>query len=486
MSLFGQIQHNINKTSGTISNSINTIDSISFNAAQTEMQIRLNNGNVETHTLSDINNVTFSGQAAGSISGLDCANATVSGVLIGGSASNNVTAVLNYIGGNGGTHAGQVVTSTGVTGLSANLTAGTFMNGAGTLTYLILGTPATAGTANFALDIGGQNCTLQITVESGAIASIDCANATINGVLTDGVVANNVSVNIGYTGGNGSSHIGQTVNSTGVLGLTATLNPGNFTNGSGVLNYIISGTPSAAGTAVFIINIGGQTCTLEVPVVAPVPFNCGTDNVTFTYKGFSQTYGTVAGANGRCWLDRNLGAIQVATSSTDQFAYGDLFQWGRADDGHQDRQSSFTTVLAQSDQPGHGDFIQNTSTANFRDWTFDNNDERWAATPMVNNPCPEGWKVPTVAEFDIERSSWSTNDAVGAFSSPLKLTRAGRRSWNTGTLLSTVGEWGWYWTIDLGTTTPQHSRRFQFGATGSTSFGDGERGYGYSVRCIKE
>jgi len=34
---------------------------------------------------------------------------------------------------------------------------------------------------------------------------------------------------------------------------------------------------------------------------------------------------------GETWMDRNLGAIQVATSSTDADSYGDLYQWGRTD-----------------------------------------------------------------------------------------------------------------------------------------------------------
>ena len=37
---------------------------------------------------------------------------------------------------------------------------------------------------------------------------------------------------------------------------------------------------------------------------------------------------TVEGQDGTIWMDRNLGAIQVATSSTDADAYGDLYQWG--------------------------------------------------------------------------------------------------------------------------------------------------------------
>jgi hypothetical protein len=34
---------------------------------------------------------------------------------------------------------------------------------------------------------------------------------------------------------------------------------------------------------------------------------------------------------GRVWLDRNLGATQVATSSFDSAAYGDYYEFGRDD-----------------------------------------------------------------------------------------------------------------------------------------------------------
>jgi len=36
-------------------------------------------------------------------------------------------------------------------------------------------------------------------------------------------------------------------------------------------------------------------------------------------------------------MDRNLGATQVATSSTDENSYGDLYQWGRRADGHSNK-----------------------------------------------------------------------------------------------------------------------------------------------------
>ena len=65
---------------------------------------------------------------------------------------------------------------------------------------------------------------------------------------------------------------------------------------------------------------------------------------------------------GKIWLDRNLGASQVCTSSTDSSCYGNLYQWGRNDDGHES--SSTTTVTRASNiNPGHTNFITQT------DWT---------------------------------------------------------------------------------------------------------------------
>ena len=206
----------------------------------------------------------------GSIATLDCVGATTTGTLTSGTAASGVSSSVPYTGGNGGSYAAQTVTSTGVTGLTATLAAGNFATGTGNLTYTITGTPASSGTASFALSIGGKSCTLNVTVAAaaGSIATLDCPGATNNGTLTSGTTASGVSSVISYTGGNGGSYAAQTVTSTGVTGLTATLAAGNFTSGTGSLTYTITGTPSASGTAFFAINIGGQSCTLTRTVAA--------------------------------------------------------------------------------------------------------------------------------------------------------------------------------------------------------------------------
>jgi hypothetical protein len=83
-----------------------------------------------------------------------------------------VSSAVPYTGGNGGTHNGQAVSSTGVTGLTATLAAGTFASGSGSLLYTISGTPSGSGTANFALNIGGQSCTLNILISPASSLNV--------------------------------------------------------------------------------------------------------------------------------------------------------------------------------------------------------------------------------------------------------------------------------------------------------------------------
>lgn len=212
---------------------------------------------------------------AGSISTITCGSATNNGIITTGT-NTSVSSIIPYTGGNNGSHGGQTIASTGVTGLTATLAAGSFANGNGTLTYNITGIPSSMGTASFAINIGGKTCTLTriVTAPTGPIASLNCSTATNNGTLISEYEAVGVASIISYTGGNGGAHSGQTVSSTGVTGLTATLATGSFANGNGTLTYNITGTPSGTGTANFAINIGGQTCMLTRTVATPVTINC--------------------------------------------------------------------------------------------------------------------------------------------------------------------------------------------------------------------
>ncbi|WBX97667.1 hypothetical protein [Chryseobacterium gambrini] len=102
------------------------------------------------------------------------------------------------------------------------------------------------------------------------------ANGTIGSILCDQVALTPETYGLGtpysgtltvrYTGGNGGIYAAQSIASTGVTGLTATLASGSFEAGSGVLNYNVTGTPSASSpaTAHFAINIGGKSCGVEI------------------------------------------------------------------------------------------------------------------------------------------------------------------------------------------------------------------------------
>jgi uncharacterized protein (TIGR02145 family) len=183
---------------------------------------------------------------------------------------------------------------------------------------------------------------------------------------------------------------------------------------------------------------------------------------------------------GKTWMDRNLGANRVATSSTDAQAYGDLYQWGRGADGHQCRNSATTSTLSSADQPGHGDFIMGDIPND--DWRNPQNTNLWQGVNGVNNPCPSGYRLPTENEFNAEVYSWNNNNATGAFTSPLKLTMGGVRYSMDASLLNS-GTLGVYW---KSTTSVFISRVISYNTTGAYALDEGDRATGFSIRCIKD
>ena len=147
-------------------------------------------------------------------------------------------------------------------------------------------------------------------------------------------------------------------------------------------------------------------------------------------SGSGDTVPTVTSKTGRIWMDRNLGALRVAGSKSDSLAYGWLYQWGRPADGHESRTSPSTTTPSSGDVPGHGNFII-SKTAPF-DWTNAPDDTLWQGVNGKNNPCPEGFRLPTVPEWISEINSWNSKDADGAYGSVLRLVMAGWREYYDG------------------------------------------------------
>lgn len=183
---------------------------------------------------------------------------------------------------------------------------------------------------------------------------------------------------------------------------------------------------------------------------------------------------------GQVWMDRNLGASRVATSTADTNAYGDLYQWGRGTDGHEKRASSNTSTPSDSDTPSHGDFI--TVSESPYDWRSSQNDALWQGVDGVNNPCPSGFRLPIRAEWDIELATWTAEDKVdAAFDSVLKIPASGFR--NTLGIVETLPSFHAYWTS---TVSSSYAQNMSFTATWARTSNNSFRGIGYAVRCIKD
>lgn len=240
--------------------------------------------------------------------------------------------------------------------------------------------------------------------------------------------------------------------------------------------YVVNATGQAPGTAAGEMLYWNGTAWVNV---AP-----GTAGQVLTFDSGVPTWKTTVGptdvynpTTGKIWMDRNLGASRVATSSTDAAAFGDLYQWGRGADGHQLITSAITTTLSTTDVPGHGDFISSLSGS--YDWRSSQNTNLWQGVNGVNNPCPAGYRVPTDTELNEERLSWSSNNEIGAFASPLKFPAAEQRTYDGAYFDSDDGN---YWTSTI---QGIYSRYLQF-FSADAWFNTHPRAWGLSVRCIKD
>ena len=297
----------------------------------------------------------------------------------------------------------------------------------------------------------------------------------------------NISSNTATSGGNIANNGGTPVTQRGTVWSTNT----NPTTAN-------SSTNNGSGNGSFTSNLTGLTSSTTYYLRAYATNSAGTaygNEVSFTTtSGGSGTYppnsvfctGTPTvivdvtnPTTGEIWMDRNLGATQAATSSTDANAYGDLYQWGRRSDGHQCRTSATSIVLSSTDQPANGGFIIAPNTP--QNWRSPQNDNLWQGVNGVNNPCPSGYRLPTEAELETERLSWSSNNAQGAFASLLKLPVAGFRHASNGSL-NYVGGFGYYWSS---TVNGVHSHRLLFNSWDAAMSID-YRATGYSVRCLKD
>jgi uncharacterized protein (TIGR02145 family) len=191
------------------------------------------------------------------------------------------------------------------------------------------------------------------------------------------------------------------------------------------------------------------------------------------------------------WLECNLGTSGAASSANDYGAYGSLFQWGRFSDGHElinwtgpssgAPVNGTTTTLAGSSSPGHSLFI--TTEYPVTDWLATPNDFLWQSNnTQNNNPCPIGFRIPTIAEWNLEISGWQSGSLADAMQSPLKLPFAGyRQSYSGG--VSGGGWAGYYWASMASNVNAQCL--ILISPISFMALSQFARANGASVRCIK-
>jgi uncharacterized protein (TIGR02145 family) len=309
------------------------------------------------------------------------------------------------------------------------------------------------------------------TITIASVSSIAYSSAVSGGTIdTNGGAAITSSGVVWYTISN------PTLESN--TGVTAE----NATSGSFVSNI----TGLSSGTTYYVrayaTNSEGTAYSVEDTFTTTDAYPLGTVHCTGTP---TEIVDVTNPTTGKTWMDRNLGASQVATSSTDADAYGDLYQWGRAADGHQCINSSTTATLSSTDEPGHGDFIIPVTWD--WDWRSPQNDNLWQGVNGTNNPCPSGYRLPTLEEWEAEKATWVSDDAAGAFASPLKLPMAGIRNSSNG-LLGGFGSNGVYWSSTVDSTSTGSSSKYSvYLYFGSSAFMSGDhRASGFSVRCLKD
>ena len=111
-----------------------------------------------------------------------------------------------------------------------------------------------------------------------------------------------------------------------------------------------------------------------------------------------------------------------------------------------------------------------------KDWRVPQNDNLWQGEAGINNPCPQGYRLPTEAEYDGLVAAEGITNRLTAASSTLAFSAAGARHGAYGSVLS-QGDDGHYWCgISI--------RRSFF--SHETKYYTSHSANGFLVRCIQD
>jgi len=359
-------------------------------------------------------------------------------------------------------------------------------------------TQAGDGTTETLVDYQGSITTTGVTVNIPATATGDgtlpaySTTMTIPASLTSDGISR--QLNLSWTSQSYTSsttYITATIKAVGGT-LNAIQLDINAGIGSDHLGYLL-------GTFTYPYDNAGNTTTYQVRDIPGIPdkkFVQYDSGNTSSYE-HNFLYLPVTGEDGNIWLSNNLGADYAnlssssfsltgqATAYDDYHAYGSLFQWGRDSDGHElitwtstttgTAKYGTTSTTSSTDTPSHALFITSGD-----DWRSSKNDSLWQGVSGTNNPCPDGFRLPTNDEITALFTVAGISNYTTAASSKLRFSVPGLRNNSNGTLYN-AGSYGYCWSSSVFDTYASY-RYFYYSGTNPNA---AERGVGFSVRCIK-
>lgn len=268
---------------------------------------------------------------------------------------------------------------------------------------------------------------------------------------------------------------------------------------SGEIKALADGTSTITAVA-----IGGATANCTVTVKS-----CIVPSVDYIADGVN--YGKGIAIGDVVWAPVNCG-YEASTDTYKGYPYGKLYQWGRPyGQGYDKSDASYpygSNLVEGPVMPSVGQvednkdkFYYNPESPDY-DWSQVGRDDMWNlgtdSSPVKTNydPCPEGWRIPTKAEFDKLINNYSSFITVGGqkgryFSgdytyldtAPMVFfPAAGRRDSNKGNQLSRDSQ-GTYWSSMSSYSTM--ARCLDFGSI-YVRIHPYARAYGHSVRCVQE
>lgn len=310
-----------------------------------------------------------------------------------------------------------------------------------------------------------------------------------NYVTVPSVPLNVVATVMGYTSASVSFSTPESNGGSTITGYTISSIPAGISLTTTNTSVLISGLNSGTTYSFSVIannSVGNSISALSSSISLPaISGSAICDGSVYS------DYVELTSSTGKIWMDRNLGASRVPISSSDYYAYGCLYQWGRGNDGHASINWNSSTSGTPVNAPIatlSSTYITNTSnfifsTSSPYDWLSYQNSSLWQYNTDTNNPCPNGFRLPTAAEFAIEFSVYNITNANTAFTngpgSGFKFLTTGSRLGTDGSLID-LGSKGNYWTQTINNT---YATAISLDNSISTIYSN--RTNGLSVRCIK-